>query len=226
MKKLGIGVFSVLVTLLLVLPAFAQMDGDTTGDNDMAVQGATDPGPCGCQCCGGMMGGGMMGGGMMRGGMGRGMMGMGMMKHGMMGEGMWMEHEWMHIWQLDLSDTQKTRIRDVKMKTAKEVIKKSADLKIAGLELKDLLEKEPVDMKAVEAKLRQIEGLRTEIKLAHIQAREQVRQILTPEQIKKLKQSLEECRMGMACGQGCRMMQGGGMMNAPYGGPPRMRPGM
>jgi Spy/CpxP family protein refolding chaperone len=59
-------------------------------------------------------------------------------------------------------------------------------MQIAQLELRELLSQDPVDMKAVEAKVKQIEGLRTDIHLALIKAKEEVKAKLTPEQRQKL----------------------------------------
>jgi Spy/CpxP family protein refolding chaperone len=134
------------------------------------------------------MGGSMMGGGMANcdcGMMqGRGMMGRGMMR----GEMMRGHHRMMHICmkRLGLSAKQKEEIEGIRVATMKEVIRKRADMQIARLELRELLSKEPVDMKAVEAKVKQIEGLRADIHLAIIRAKEEVKAKLTPEQRQKL----------------------------------------
>ncbi len=91
----------------------------------------------------------------------------------------------------------------------KDSIKKMADLRIVRLELKDLLGKDPVDMKAVEAKVKQSETLRTEMHLAHIRAMEEVKAKLTPEQKKKFRTMVEDgpmtAGMGMMHGQECCM---------------------
>jgi len=48
----------------------------------------------------------------------------------------------------------------------KEMIKRRADKQIAKLELKDILGKDPVDMRAVEAKLKEIEAIETDMHLS------------------------------------------------------------
>ncbi len=45
-------------------------------------------------------------------------------------------------------------------------------------------------MKAVEASLKKAESVRTDLKLSHIRAREEIKAILTPEQRKKLKEEI------------------------------------
>jgi Spy/CpxP family protein refolding chaperone len=156
------------------------------------------------QMCGGCMG--EKGGGMQEGGM---MEGMGMM-HGMgdMHDGKMMDDEhpmWKHLMSLGLDDKQKDALKALRSKTMKDMVKKKADKQIAGIELKDLLDKDPLDMKAVEASLKKNESLKTEMALAHIKAREEMKLILTPDQRKRLKEMMEPGHAG------CGMM--GGMMH-------------
>jgi Spy/CpxP family protein refolding chaperone len=136
---------------------------------------------CNCDMMQGGMRGAMPGCGMMQ---GRGMMGRGMMRGEMMGG----HHRMMHICmkQLGLNATQKEEIKGIKVATMKEVIRKRADMQIARLELRELLSKDTVDMKAVEAKVKQIESLRADIHLALIKAKEEVKAKLTPEQRQKM----------------------------------------
>jgi Spy/CpxP family protein refolding chaperone len=152
---------------------------------------------CGCM---GEKGGGMQEGGMMP--------GMGMM-HGMEGmhDGKMMDGEhpmWKHVMSLGLDDKQKDALKALRSKTMKDMIKKRADKQIAAIELKDLLDKDTVDMKAVEASLKKNESLKTEMALAHIRAHEEMKALLTPEQRKRLKEMMEPGH------EGCGMM--GGMM--------------
>jgi len=77
-------------------------------------------------------------------------------------------------------------------------------MRIVQIELKDLLSQDPVDMKAVEAKVKQLEMMRTEMHLSHIKAIEDIRTKLTPEQRKKLREMIEAGPMMGGMG----MMQG------------------
>src|SRR5512147_916092 len=102
---------------------------------------------------GGGMHGGMMMGGMEHQGMG--------MKHGMGGDDMIGDSHpmWKRIMELNLDDKQKDALKALHTKTIKEMVKKRADKIIAHVELQDLLEKEPVDMKAVEAAAKKKEAI-------------------------------------------------------------------
>jgi Spy/CpxP family protein refolding chaperone len=167
---------------------------------------------CGCMDQG-MHHGEMMGGtGMMR-GTGGMMGGMGMM-HGMDGM-MGTEHPMWHMLKgLNLDDHQKESLRMIKDSVMKSMIRKSADLRIAQLEQKELLGKDPVDMNAVEAKFKQIEGIRTDMHLSLIKAMEEVKAELTPEQRKEFRGMLEAGpgMGGMKMMGGCGMKGGAGKM--------------
>jgi len=78
----------------------------------------------------------------------------------------------------------------------KERIQKDAEISVAEMELGEVLASGSVDMKAAEAKVRQIESLQSELKILHIKTHEAVRAMLTPEQRKKF----DAMRgMGMGC---------------------------
>lgn len=131
-----------------------------------------------------------------------GMEGMG----GMMGE----DHPmWKHLVNLGLDEKQREAVKSIKSKEMKEMIKKRADKQIAKVELKEILAKDPVDMRAVEAKLKQIETIKTDMHLSHIRTMEEVKALLTPVQKKKMKEMIEMGPMGRGMG----MMHGGGMMH-------------
>lgn len=113
------------------------------------------------------------------------------------------------MWRgLGLDEKQREAIKEIKNSLMKEIIKKRADENIAHIELKDVLDKDTVDVKAVEAKLKQIETVKTGMHLSLIQAREEVKSKLTPKQRKKFKEMLE-------MGPMMRSPMMGGMM---YGG--------
>jgi Spy/CpxP family protein refolding chaperone len=139
-------------------------------------------------------------------GMGSGMMcGCGM-------DGQMMEAEYhmsKHLKSLSLDEQQKTLIGEIKSRMMKETIRRTADMRIVQIELKDLLSQDPVDMKAVEAKVKQLEMMRTEMHLSHIKAIEDIRTKLTPEQRKKLREMIEAGPMmggmGMMHDQECCM---------------------
>ncbi len=127
---------------------------------------------------------------------------------------------------LGLDEKQMAEIKSIHFATMKEVTKKRADMQVARIELREMLSKDPVDLKAVEAKIRQIEAARGDIMMMHIKALEEVKSKLTPEQRKKFESMMPMMQGGMMMGkmagkgrmkggsQGCCMcgMMGGGMM--------------
>ena len=86
---------------------------------------------------------------------------------------------------LGLDEKQASEVKAVHFRVMKEMIKKRADMQVAYVELKEILGMAPVDMKAAEGKIRQIEALRGDMEIMHVQAREEVKSKLTPEQRKK-----------------------------------------
>jgi Spy/CpxP family protein refolding chaperone len=108
---------------------------------------------------------------------------------------------------LGLDDKQMGEVKGVHFRMMKETIKKRAEVQVARVELKEVLGQDPVDMKAAEAKIRQIEALRGDMKLMHIKAHEEVKGKLTPEQRKKF----EAMTPGMHGGMMGGMMHDRGM---------------
>jgi hypothetical protein len=70
---------------------------------------------------------------------------------------------------------------------AKEEILKGAELEVTRIELEEILDKEPLDLKAVETHLKKAEALMTGIRLASIKAGEELKAILTQPQKEALK---------------------------------------
>lgn len=136
--------------------------------------------------------------------------GAGGMKKGMMEKQMCGEHMMMEkLASLGLDDRQKEEIKGIHLKTKKEMIRKKADIQVAGIELKEILGRDTVDLQAAEAKVKQVESLKTEMKMTHIRTREEIKSRLTPEQRKKFNEMRGMCCLeGEDCG-GCEM--GGGM---------------
>jgi Spy/CpxP family protein refolding chaperone len=121
---------------------------------------------------------------------------------------------WEHLMGLGLDEKQREAIKEIKSKVIKDAIRKRADERIAGIELKDLLDKDPVDMKAVEAKLKQIETIKTEMHLSLIMATEEAKSKLAPEQ-KKTFQEMQELDADMGPPMRGEMMRGGVMRMMP-----------
>ena len=94
--------------------------------------------------------------------------------------------------ELGLSADQVQSLERLRVNFQREAIRRDADLRIAEMELTTLLEKDPVDLGQVEAKLREIERLRGDLRLARIRAIEQGKAQLSPEQRGKLRTLLTE----------------------------------
>jgi Spy/CpxP family protein refolding chaperone len=152
--------------LTLTLPTMGQsgMMGQGPMDQPGGMRESPPRGPSG------MMGSGTMG--MMEGG---GMGGhMGMMEPGSMLR--------MLKTELALSEGQERQLKDILYQATKTGIKQRADVRVAELELQQLLDADAVDMGKIEAKLKDIEGLRTALRLNLIKAHEQAKGVLSPEQ--------------------------------------------
>jgi Spy/CpxP family protein refolding chaperone len=87
---------------------------------------------------------------------------------------------------LNLTQEQKTAVRNTKVAAMRELIKNRADLQIAMFELHDILDDDPVNLKQVESSLKNIERLRSSLHFTIISAKEQMKARLTPEQRKQL----------------------------------------
>jgi Spy/CpxP family protein refolding chaperone len=150
----------------------------------------------------------------MAGGRGKGS-GMGMGFGG--GMGMWDGAHAMHVINaLGLDEKQSTEVKSILNQLQKEMIKKRADIQVAEVELKEILGKDPVDVKAAETKVKQIASLKTEAAMMHIQGIEDVKAKLTPDQKKKLTEMMQMRGMGHGYGRmDCPMIKGQNMDKAP-----------
>ncbi len=116
-----------------------------------------------------------------------------------------------HKDQLGLTSDQVKALEALRTEFQKEAIRRSADLQIAEMDLAELLGDEPVDLTKVEAKRRQVEGLRTDIRLSRIKTLEKGEAVLTLEQRKKLDspspRASADAHTGVISGQGMEEMQ-------------------
>lgn len=101
-------------------------------------------------------------------------------------------HMQRYIAGLNLDEQQKAFMNEIKSRMKKETIRRTADISIARIELKELLSRDTADMKAIEAKLRQLEMMKTEMHLSHIRAMEECKTRLSPEQRKKFRELITE----------------------------------
>src|SRR5208337_2393616 len=98
-----------------------------------------------------------------------------------------MNLHWLHLQSLKLSEKQKEALKEIENTATKNVIRKSADEQIAEIELREILDKDSVDLKSVETKLKEIAAIRTETQLIIIKSMENMKAKLTPEQREILK---------------------------------------
>ena len=91
-----------------------------------------------------------------------------------------------HERELKLSQEQIASLNSIRYEFRKQALQKSADLQLAELELDEMRAKMPVDPVAVEAKIRQSDGIKTELRIASTKAFEEARAKLRPEQRTKL----------------------------------------
>ena len=139
----------------------------------------------------------------------------GMMHQGMMhGDMMERQHHMkMMLMRLGLDEKQKAEVDRMMTAHMKDAIKKKADLDIAKLELKGILSKDPMDMRAAESKMKEIEAIKTAIFLSHLNVHQEIKSVLTPEQQTKMKNMMEMHMMGGGMmgkdGCGCEMKKGG-----------------
>lgn len=103
-----------------------------------------------------------------------------------------------HRQALGLTPAQVDSLRKLATDSERDAIKRQADRRLAELDLRTLMMPDPADpnkardMSKVEAKVREIEKLRADGRVAKIRAMEQSRQVLTPEQREKLHTVLAE----------------------------------
>lgn len=88
--------------------------------------------------------------------------------------------------ELGLSASQVQELERLRTEFQREAIKRDADQRVAEMDLASLLKAEPVDMGKVEAKVRDIERARADLRLARIRVIDQGKAQLTSDQRTKL----------------------------------------
>ena len=117
-----------------------------------------------------------------------------------------------HQKALGLTTAQVDSLRKLGTDSRRDAIKRQADRKLAELDLRTLMMPDPADankprdLSKIEAKVRDIEKLRADGRVAQIRTMEQSRQVLTPEQREKLRTLLAERWQQRRGGQGTRGM--------------------
>lgn len=86
---------------------------------------------------------------------------------------------------LGLSAEQVKKLEQMRDQFQRQSIRTDADVKIIELDIAALLDSPTVDVAKVEAKIREAEKMRTELRIARVRAIEQAKGVLTSEQRKK-----------------------------------------
>ncbi|MGH7366940.1 MAG: Spy/CpxP family protein refolding chaperone [Candidatus Rokuibacteriota bacterium] len=103
-----------------------------------------------------------------------------------------------HQKELALTPVQVDSLRKLGTDARRDAIKRHADRRLAELDLRGLMAPDaadpnkPRDLATIEAKVRELEKLRADGRMARIQGLEQSRQTLTPEQRDKLRSLLSQ----------------------------------
>jgi len=124
---------------------------------------------------------------------------------GGMGPGMGMRRGWpggpmarrgggmamrLRLAQLDLSDAQRAKLRDLHEAHARKAIQRRADMQLARLDLHRLMSADRPDPGAVNAQIDKLARLHADGLKAAFDMRMQARAVLTPEQLKQLRAPL------------------------------------
>ena len=92
---------------------------------------------------------------------------------------------------LRLSGEQVKKLEQLRDNYQRQSIRTEADTRIIDLDIAALLDKPNVDIPKVEQKIREVEKLRADLRIARVRAVEQAKALLTAEQRKKFYESLE-----------------------------------
>lgn len=107
--------------------------------------------------------------------------------------------------ELGLSDKQIEKIKDLKIKTKKDLIRKNAELEILTLDVKSGLWKDTIDTDAVNKLVGKKYDLKKEKAMSLVNAYAALKDTLTKEQKEKMKDLCGKCKKEVAQ---CSMMEG------------------
>ncbi len=97
--------------------------------------------------------------------------------------------------KIGLSEEQVKKLEQLRSDFEKETIRNEADIRIAEIDLNNLLQAPNADMGKIEAKVRDIERLRADLRIARIRAIEKGKALLSPDQRKKLQEVTSDQRL-------------------------------
>lgn len=105
-----------------------------------------------------------------------------------------------HRREMGLTPAQVQELERIRTAFQRDSIKLEADRRVAEIDLESLLASDPVDVQAAEAKIREVERLRSDLRVARLRAIERGKAQLTPEQRSKLSALLGDSRGPRAVG--------------------------
>jgi Spy/CpxP family protein refolding chaperone len=130
---------------------------------------------------------------------GPGGMGMGMHHGGRGGRPMFSRRAAMgmraRMAQLDLTEAQSSKLRDLHEAHARKAVQRRADVQLARMDLRKLMRADKPDVGAVNAQIDKISRMQAEGLKSAFEVRMQARAVLTPEQLKKLRAPMDPMRM-------------------------------
>ena len=109
------------------------------------------------------------------------------MRRGPGGHGAGMELH-MRMANLDLTEAQRDKMRDLHEAAMRKNIQRKADLEIARMDLHKLMRADAPSAQSVNTQIDKIAKMRADAEKAHFEVFLQARALLTPEQLKKLKE--------------------------------------
>jgi len=92
---------------------------------------------------------------------------------------------------LGLSADQVKKLEQLRDNFQRQSLRNEADVKIVELDIATLLDNPTVEVAKVEAKIREVEKLRVDLRIARVRVIEQAKNVLTPEQRKKFYEHVE-----------------------------------
>lgn len=111
---------------------------------------------------------------------------------------------WFYLEQKDdlkLSDEQVASLKKISLDLKKDMITRGADVKLKRLELKELLSRPDYKLEDATAKLKEVEDARLALVTAMLQHSVKARDVLTPDQLKNVKDIRGHGCDGKSCGK-------------------------
>ena len=96
--------------------------------------------------------------------------------------------------KIGLSDDQVKKLEQLRSDFEKETIRNEADIRVAEIDLNNLLQAPSADMPKIEVKIREIERLRADLRIARIRAIDKGKALLSADQRKRLQELISDQR--------------------------------